>query len=203
MSKDFIDEPKFEEIRFATGRIVKVNKFKGNEFYAKISKVPLGMLSRKEIDKSDVEEKNNNMATKEAPCNERHLEELPGYIEIEILFDNNKKLLDKPFKVSIPVCNIQMISNKDEVILEKVLLKNENYQKNNLQNELNLLFTEFDNLSKYISEPKTLNEVMLEEAKIILSKLQHSTPAILDNIAKTVEDNEENMNVNFGFNLEN
>jgi hypothetical protein len=185
------------------GRIVKLKNFKGGEFYVKITKVPLGMLSRKEKDKSDVEEKNLNMAPKEAPCTERNLEELPGYIEVEVLFDSSKKLLDNSFQISIPVCNVHLISNKDEVVFEKILLKNESYQKHNLQNELNQLFAEFEVYNSYLTQPNALNDLMLEESKIILGKLQNSTPALLENIGKIVEDNSENINVIFILKIEN
>ena len=36
---------------------------------------------------------------------------------------------------------------------------------------------------------------MLDEAKIYLNKVQHSYPILIDNIAKNIEDNEENINV--------
>lgn len=153
------------------------------------------MLSRKDKDKTIVEEKNNVIANFEGNCYERHLEELPGYIEVEILFDNTKKMLERPKKTSIPVCFIQLISNKDELVLEKILLKNENYQKINSQNELNSMYEEYEKLQRFILEPKSLNELLLEEAKITLNKIQHSTPAQLENIAKIVDDSEENMNV--------
>lgn len=195
LSKEFTDEPKFEEVRISAGRIVKVKNLQGNEFYAKITKIPIGMLSRKEKDKSDIEERNNVIANTEANCMERHLEELPGFIEVELLFDKNKILLESTKKVSLPVCLIQLISNKDELVFEKILLKNENYQKINNQNELNLLFEEYEKLQRHITEPKSLNELMLEEAKITLNKIQHITPAQLENIAKTIEDNDENINV--------
>ena len=153
------------------------------------------MLSRKEFDKSDIEDKSGNMAAREAPCLERHLEELPGYVEVEILFDKERKLTQKPYKVSLPVCYIQMISNKDEVIFEKILLKNENYQKNSLQEELNLLFSEFEGYQKYIQDPKTMSELMLDEAKMLLNKIQHGNPAVIENIMKHCDDNEENLSV--------
>ena len=151
------------------------------------------MLSRKEKDNSDIDEKSINMAPKEPSCTERYLEELPGYIEVELLFDVNSKLLDKPYKISIPVCYVSLISNKEEVIFEKFLLKNENYQKISLQNDLNSLFSEFENLQRFINDPKTLNELMLDEAKISLNKIQYTNPVLLDNIAKNIDDNEENL----------
>ena len=95
----------------------------------------------------------------------------------------------------MPVCNILLISNKEEVAFEKILLKNENYQKISLLNELNTLYSEFENLQRYINDPKTLNELMIEEAKITLNKLQHSNPFLIDNIAKNIEDSEENIDV--------
>lgn len=153
------------------------------------------MLSRKEIDKSDIVERSNSMAPKESPCLERNLEELPGYVEVEVVFDSNKQILSKPFKISIPVCYLQVISNKDEVEFEKTLLKNENYHKNNMQNELESLVQEFQIYNRYLNEVKALNEIALEESKIILHKLQNSTPVQLDNIAKTVDDSEENIEV--------
>ena len=154
------------------------------------------MLSRKEKDKSEIDEKSINMENKEAPCKERYLEELPGYIEVELLFDLNKNLLDKPYKISLPVCYVNLISNKEEIVFEKILLKNENYQKNCIQNDLNSLFAEFENLERFIHNSRTLNELMLDEAKITLNKLQHSNPVQIDNIAKNIDDNEENIYVN-------
>jgi hypothetical protein len=153
------------------------------------------MLSRKEKDKSDVDDKSLNIASKEPPCKERYLEELPGYVEVELLFDVKNKLLDNPFKISLPVCLINILSNKEELVFERILLKNENYKKISLQNDLNSLFEEFENLQRFVNDNKTMNELMLEEAKILLNKLQFIHPALIDNIAKNIDDTQENINV--------
>ena len=43
---------------------------------------------------------------KEGYCHQIHLEELPGFIELEVAFSPDMNLLDNPFKVSLPVCKI-------------------------------------------------------------------------------------------------
>jgi hypothetical protein len=190
-----IEEPKFEEIRIFTGRIVKLNNYQNNDFFVKLLKIPPGMLSRKSNDLSDVVEKSisHDINIEGITCKERHLAELPGLVEIEVIFDKTKKLIEKPFKIAVPVCQISLLSNQDEVAFEKTLLKSDQYKKINAKNELDILFNEFEVLIKYNENPKTLNELNMDEAKILLNKLQFTYPVQLDHLAKIVEDNEENI----------
>lgn len=179
LSDNFIDEPKFEEIRISPGNIIRINhetsdkkliNFK--DFYAKITNINLGMLARKDVEKKDVIERLKSSDTiKEGYCVERHLEELPGFIDVQVMFNNKKEKLQSTsqMKFSVPICNVTLLSIKEQVEFEKEIIKAEMNLENKLKDEIFEVYDKvkswedlikFDLLSTKITD--------IEEAKYIL-----------------------------------
>jgi hypothetical protein len=187
LTKDFIDEPDFEEVRIKSENFVKI---KGhdlyNNYFGKIRNIPVGMLARKEKDNSDIIERMKSFEpSREGYCQERHLDELPGFVDIQIMFAPDGTLLEteKDFnnsnfnfgnnnlKISIPVCKIIPLTPKEELNFQKTLLKTQ-MKVQNVQNEnLNKIYEEFKNYENLLT-PENLNSLKLDEAKNILSILE-------------------------------
>eukprot|EP00340_Litonotus_pictus_P012286 CAMPEP_0170537538 /NCGR_PEP_ID=MMETSP0209-20121228/102771_1 /TAXON_ID=665100 ORGANISM="Litonotus pictus, Strain P1" /NCGR_SAMPLE_ID=MMETSP0209 /ASSEMBLY_ACC=CAM_ASM_000301 /LENGTH=784 /DNA_ID=CAMNT_0010839053 /DNA_START=33 /DNA_END=2388 /DNA_ORIENTATION=+ len=154
VSDNFIDEPKFEETRITVGNIVRIkNERNYQNCYAKIINIPLGMLARKDSEKGDVVEKmRSSDVMKDGSCVERHLEELPGFLDLQVLFNSRKEALfnkDK-VKISIPVCNVVIMTMKEQVELEKELVHEQIKTENKVQAKLEDDFDRVKACEKYL-----------------------------------------------------
>ena len=90
VSNDFIDEPPFEEIRINPNHFVKIIKGEYKNYYGQVKDFPIGMLARKDKDLGDLKRMTSSGFQKEGYCPDRHLEELPGFVSVVILFDDTK-----------------------------------------------------------------------------------------------------------------
>ena len=103
VNDNYIDEPNFEEIRFTPNGIVKLLNGEYKGYFGKIKQFPLGMLARKNLNSEDNLELKKIKSfgyPKIGICKERSLEELPGFLSIEIMFlpDNNIQELKEHLK---------------------------------------------------------------------------------------------------------
>jgi len=190
LTKDFIDEPNFEEVRLKSENFVKI---KGHDVYTnyigKLRSFPLGMLARKEKDNSNIIERMKSFEQKrEGFCQERHLDELPGFVDILIMFAPDGTLLDSEkelnqsnsnlvnnnnnsFKISIPVCKIIPLTPKEELNFQKILIKKQMKVQNIQVENLNKIYEEFKNYERLLTQ-ENLNALKLEDAKNILVNLE-------------------------------
>jgi len=161
LSNDFIDEPDFEEIRLNTDDIVKINYKKTNfdGFYAKVKNIPLGMLARKEKDVSDtnsLERKKSVEPSLLGDCEERHLEDLIGYVYVTVTFSPDKTVLDKPEVIQIPVCKLIPLNMREQIPFENILAKQIYLNKKKI----------FDKINEFYIKMQKLKEITLDEKKI-------------------------------------
>ena len=89
VSDSFIDEPPFEEIRIAPNNYVKIIKGEYKNYYGQVKDFPLGMLARKDKELGELKRMSSRGFQKEGYCPDRHLEELPGFVSVEVLFQNS------------------------------------------------------------------------------------------------------------------
>lgn len=204
LSDNFIDEPKFEEIRISVGNMIRIKndeKFKG--CYAKITSIPLGMLVRKDLDKKDIVERmKSSDIKKEGYCIERHLDELPGFIDIQVILNDKKEpiLSKQKIKLSIPVCNAIIINMKEQVEIEKIVVTEQINEENILKDELDKLFLDLKSNEKY-SDFQVLSKdvVSLDEAKQFLEYLEALNKDKFKEL--DLNDSEINDKLKFVFNL--
>ena len=177
VSDNFIDELKFEEIRISINNIVRIREDKTyKDYYAKIVNLPLGLLARKDKEKKDVLEKlKSSDLIKEGFCKERHLDELQGFVDIQIMFTPSKEAIPKEvgkFKISIPICNLILLTFKEQTELEKEIVKNQFKEENNLLNKLDEDYLLIKNLEKYTNFQYLSTELNdSTQAKEILEKI--------------------------------
>jgi hypothetical protein len=204
LSDNFIDEPKFEEIRISVGNMIRIKtdeKYKG--CYAKITGIPLGMLVRKDLDKKDIIERmKSSDIKKEGYCVERHLDELPGFIDILVVLNDKKEtILSKTkIKLSIPVCNAIIISMKEQVEIEKIVVTEQMNEENLLKEELDKLFEDFKSSQKYTDFQILSKEITsFDEAKQFLSYLENLSKDKFKEL--DLSDTDTNNKLNYVFNL--
>ena len=182
IADNYTDEPKFEEIRLNKGSYVKLKfheKYQG--YFGKIYSMPLGMLARKDKDQSeDYEHTNYSNNKKQGYCNERHLEELPGHIEVLILFDNNKCLFENNV---ISNNNIENNKSKEHPKLIKLSSSNIN-SRNNDYIIVNIPVCHIEILPSYqqLEFQKLLAQIQIENEKSIYLDLD-----IIYNKVKSLE----------------
>ena len=162
LSENYIDEPKFEEIRVNKDSLVRINQHNNlslqknsssrknifSGYYGKVSSIPIGMLARKDKEEKEIERMHSSDIIKEGNCQERHLEELQGFITIDLLF-NEKKEPIKLTKLSLPVCLISIIDVKEQIELEKMSLKQQYIEEEAKKNKLELIYHDFKGMEKY------------------------------------------------------
>lgn len=185
LADNYIDEPGFEEIRISAGSMVKINSDKTfKNFYGLVKHIPIGMLVRKDKEKEDILQKMHSEAhIKEGSCFERHLNELPGFVEIELQYDSEKNTLEsddvrenlvntltkknsnnficdnKKIRISIPICQLSNVSIKEQGEFERLKIKNQMKLNENLKTELLQNYKTIKNYEKYIND----QSLMLKE----------------------------------------
>ena len=117
VSNDFIDEPPFEEIRITPNNYVKIIKGDYKNFYGQVKEFPIGMLARKDKELGELKRMSSSGFQKEGYCPDRHLEELPGFVSVKILFtgDNPPQQMKEPINISIPVCFLIPLSPEEQI----------------------------------------------------------------------------------------
>ena len=121
------------------------------------------MLARKNIDKNN----DDNLEIKKMKsfgypkigiCKERSLEELPGFLSIEVMFlpGHNIQELKEYVSISIPCCHLYPLSAKEQLKFDKSLLIKNEHEKNEV----------LDNINKYLEKAKIFEELVKDEKKL-------------------------------------
>lgn len=167
LSSEFIDEPQFEEVRLKKENIIKIHSHDAYaNYFGKVKDIPIGMLARKDKEDTDIAERlKSSEIHKEGHCQERHLEELPGFVDVEIIFTPEHVMLDSPIKLSLPVCKVIPLSPKEETNFQKAMLKTK-FKK------VDSLCQRYVEYEKYLRDGKLLSSLSLSDAKEIISDLE-------------------------------
>ena len=190
MSIDFIDEPPFKEIKYSPNNYVKISKGEYKNYYGKIIEFPMGMLARKDKENTKIEKMKSFSEKKEGYCNERHLDSLPEFVLVEIMFypgSEIKKIKDN-IKISIPICHLIPLSPKEEIRFEKSILLENN-------NEVMEIYNIGKELEKYLNNEKLLDEFDLNKIKEILNLAEK-----INNDFKNLDDDLDDK-IKFAYNI--
>ena len=173
MSIDFIDEPPFQEIKFSPNGYVKIAKGEFKNYYGKIKQFPIGMLARKDNEETELKKMKSFGEKKEGYCGDRHLDGLPGFVLIEIMFypgDEIKEIKDY-IKRSLPVCHLIPLSPKEQIRFEKSIVIQNNSEVMNYYNDAK-------ELEKYLNNQKLLDALNLDKIKEILVMAEKINPDV-------------------------
>lgn len=174
VSDSFIDEPPFEEIRIAPNNYVKIIKGEYKNYYGQVKDFPLGMLARKDKELGELKRMSSSGFQKEGYCPDRHLEELPGFVSVEVLFKNGSpptKLKDS-VNISIPVCFLIPLSPEEQVKFEKSIIIQKEMEIEEANQEIEEIYNKCTNYENYIKNDALLEEKTMDEVKSILAEVE-------------------------------
>ena len=174
VSNDFIDEPPFEEIRITPNNFVKIINGEYKNYYGQVKDFPIGMLARKDKDLTDLKPMKSSGFQKEGKCPDRHLEELPGFVSVEILFDDKKppKKMKESINISIPVCFLVPLKPEEQIKFEKNIIIEKEMEIEEEINTIEDIYKNCQEYEKYLKDDKILEEKSLDEVKKILSDVE-------------------------------
>ena len=176
VSNDFIDEPPFQEIRLNPNNFVKVINGDYKNYYGQVKDFPIGMLARKDKGAGEIKRMISSGFKKEGYCSDRHLQELPGFISVEILFEGNSSnpvQLKEPINVDIPVCFLQPLSPEEQIKFEKNVIIQQEMEIEETNKEIDEIFSKFQDYEAYAKNDGLLEEKTMDEIKDILADVEN------------------------------
>ena len=174
VSNDYIDEPPFEEIRITPNNYVKIIKGEYKNYYGQVQDFPIGMLARKDKDLGDLKRMSSSGFQKEGYCPDRHLEELPGFVSVKILFTSGSppQQIKEPINISIPVCFLIPLSPEEQVKFEKSVIIQQEMEIEEANQNIEDIFKKCEVYESYIKNDSLLEEKSMDEIKGILSEVE-------------------------------
>ena len=174
VSNDYIDEPSFEEIRITPNNYVKIIKGEYKNYYGQVKDFPIGMLARKDKDLGDLKRMSSSGFQKEGYCPDRHLEELPGFVSVKILFTSGSppQQIKEPINISIPVCFLIPLSPEEQVKFEKSVIIQQEMEIEEANQNIEDIFKKCEVYESYIKNDSLLEEKSMDEIKGILSEVE-------------------------------
>ena len=131
------------------------------------------MLARKDKDLGELKRMSSSGFQKEGFCPDRHLEELPGFVSVNILFMNNSQQIKEPIKISIPVCFLIPLSPEEQIKFEKKVIIQQEMQIEEANNEIEEIYKKCQTYESYIKNDLLLEEKSLGEIKEILTEVEN------------------------------
>ena len=183
MSLDYIDEPPFQEIKFSKKGFIKIIKGEFKNYYGRVTEFPVGMLARKDNEETELKRMKSFEEKKEGYCGDRHLDGLPGFVSVEIMFypGNDVKELKDYIKRSLPICHLIPLNDKEGIKFEKSIVLQNN-------SEVMKFYNLALELEKYLNQPKLLEEFDLEKTKEILLSAESINYDMFKNLEEDLEE---------------
>ena len=130
---------------------------------------------RKDKDLGDLKRMTSSGFQKEGYCPDRHLEELPGFVSVVILFDDTKppKKMKESINISIPVCFLVPLTPEEQIKFEKNIIIEKEMEIEEAINAIEEVYKKCKIYETYLKEDKILEEKSLEEVKKILNEVEN------------------------------
>ena len=174
VSNDFIDEPPFEEIRITPNNYVKIINGDYKNYFGQIKEFPIGMLARRDKELEELKPMSSSGFQKEGNCPDRHLEELPGSVSVQVLFTGDLKPqeIKNPINISIPVCFLIPLTPEEQVKFEKNIIIQQELEFEETNQKIEEIYKKCEEYEKYIKNDSLLEGKSLEEIKCILEEVE-------------------------------
>jgi hypothetical protein len=134
------------------------------------------MLARK--DKKDSFESNQLHRKKsiepslQGDCEERHLEDLIGYVDVTIIFEPGMSVLESPYVIKIPVCKLVCLSFKEQIPFETLLAKQTFLKKKNVFDKIQNFYEMIIKLREDFLDERRISEITFEQTREYLNKFE-------------------------------
>ena len=172
VGNDYIDEPPFQEIRISASNIVKILRGEYKNYYGKVKDFPIGMLARKDKGNDELKKMKSQGYQKEGYCGDRHLEELPGFVSVAVLYTGDMKEISGEINISIPVCYLSPLSPHEEVRFEKNIIENKEMEIEENDMAVDEIYNKCKEYEKFVKNDALLEEKSLAEIKDILAEVE-------------------------------
>ena len=172
MSNDYIDEPPFEEIRITPNNYVRIQNGEYKNYIGQIKEFPIGMLARKDKDLGELQRMSSSGFQKEGYCPDRHLEELPGFVSVKILFMTNAEQIKEPINISLPVCFLIPLTPEEQIKFEKKIILQQEMEIEEANQEIDEIYKKCEEYDGYIKNDALLEAKSLEEIKAIMADVE-------------------------------
>ena len=141
------------------------------------------MLARKDNEETELKRMKSFEEKKEGYCGDRHLDGLPGFVSVEIMFypGNDVKELKDYIKRSLPICHLIPLNDKEGIKFEKSIVLQNN-------SEVMKFYNLALELEKYLNQPKLLEEFDLEKTKEILLSAESINYDMFKNLEEDLEE---------------
>ena len=156
------------------------------------------MLARKDKDLNELKKMKSSGFKKEGYCPDRHLEELPGFVSVIILFDPTPKKMKESVNMGIPVCFLVPLTPEEQIKFEKNIIIEKELEIEEDINEIEELTKKCEEYETYIKDDKILEEKSLEEVKNILNDVQSINE---NNLGKNLSQDEYKEKIEFVKNI--
>lgn len=134
------------------------------------------MLARK--DKKDSFESNQLQRKKsvepslQGDCEERHLEDLIGYIDVNIICRPDMSIMETPIVIKIPCCKLVLLSFKEQIPFETMLARQGYLKKKNVFDKIKNFYEKINKLKEAVNDERKINEITIEETREYLEKFE-------------------------------
>lgn len=147
-----------------------------NGFYGKVKSIPIGMLARKDkknsLDSHLLDRKKSQEPSVHGDCEERHLEDLIGFVDVAITFGPDMSILEHPIIIKIPVCKLVPLSAREQIPFESLLIKQSKLTKKSAFDKVDNLLREVKFLKTKVSDEVKINDITEEETRKYLHRFE-------------------------------
>jgi len=134
------------------------------------------MLARKDknnsIDSHLLDRKKSTEPSVHGECEERHLEELLGYLDVMITFGPDMSVIEEPVVIKIPACKIVTLTPREQIPFETILAKQLYLKKRFALEKIEKFYDEIKELKNITYDEKKLNELSIDLTRNYLNKFE-------------------------------
>ncbi len=105
-------------------------------------------------------------------CEERHLEDLIGYLDVTVIFGPDMSVMEEAAVIKIPVCKLIALSHKEQIPFESILAKHSFLKKKSVFDKILSLHDKIIKLKLIVLDDKKINEISIDETREYLSKFE-------------------------------
>lgn len=134
------------------------------------------MLARKDkkdsIESNQLQRKKSIEPSLQGDCEERHLEDLIGFVDVTVIFGPDMSVMESPVVIKIPVCKLVFLSFKEQIPFETLLAKQSYLKKKNVFDKIKNYYENVIKLKETVYDEKRIGEISIEETREYLDKFE-------------------------------
>ena len=132
------------------------------------------MLARKDKELGELQRMSSSGFQKEGYCPDRHLEELPGFVSVKVLFIGGSppQQLKEPINISLPVCFLIPLTPEEQIKFEKSVILQQEMEIEEANQEIEEIYKKCEEYENYLKNDSLLDAKSMDEIKAILAEVE-------------------------------